>query len=266
MERVGHPETGRVSSVHSALSRLSPSWLTSARRRRRGEDTVDSVPCLGSGADKGGIRPTHLAMEQLRGNPGQRSAIQERLSANGGRKAERRQRQGDRHRERWRTETRKRKYAEMRSMGTEMQRQRYSETKEKLETNSDRETDKDRRMRRASDGHEGAPHFHLRLALCPELITSLDSPGMQSMCWGLWSMAEARETTSWNHRVHRLWGSLRPAAQVEGVLATTVPVLRLLQEVRQAWGSSGKLGSPDPPRGLTARKDDVGCWVFDAYV
>lgn len=122
---------------HSALSRLSPSWLTSARRRRR-EDTVDSGALLGSGADKGASGPHTLGHGTAQRKPRTKDAIQR-----GWRERREKEQRDDREtgrqtqREMENRET-ERKYAER----NEIDGDRNGETEilrdkeEKLETNS----------------------------------------------------------------------------------------------------------------------------------
>lgn len=180
---------------------------------------------MGSGADKGASGPHTLGHGTAQRKPRTKDAIQR-----GWREWREKEQRDDREtgrqtqREMENRET-ERKHTE----GNEIDGDRNAETEmlrdreEKLERDSKMETEKDRRMRRASDGAMKGPPLPSHLALCPELIASLDSPGTRSVCWWLWSMAEARETASWSQR--RSTGSGGPCARqlrLKGVLATTV--------------------------------------------
>ena len=164
-------------------------------------------------------------MEQLRGNPGQRTLFRE-AGVNGGRKSRDDRetgRQTQREMENRETEREHRERNEIdgdRNAETEILRDKEEKLERDSKTGRDRQGQKDEES--LSGGMKG-PLLPSRLALCPELITSLDSPGMRSVCWGLWSMAEARETASWSQR--RSTGSGGPCARqlrLKGVLATTV--------------------------------------------
>lgn len=69
-------------------------------------------------------------------------------------------------------------------------------------------------------------------------------------------------------QVHGLWGTLGSAAQVEGGVGSNSPVLRLLQEVGQAWVGGDGRGwvSLSPPRCLTHCQAVGGCRLFNPYV
>lgn len=80
-------------------------------------------------------------------------------------------------------------------------------------------------------------------------------------------MAEAQgDSILEPQEVHRhSGGPCAGSSGLKGVLATTV-LSSGSSRSKAGLGDSGKAGVPLVPRGATRRKDDVGCWVFDAYV